>query len=169
METKEKNSKSPITELEKYVQEFLEYCEIGKNQSSHTIEAYTRYLKKFSDFAAGMNVLKPKDITLNLINKFRLYLNRLSDDSGRQLKLISQNYHLIALRAFLKYLMKNDIETLPPEKIELPKNPQRQVEFLETDELKRLFEAIKQEKDEILKLRDDAILKTLFSLLFMKC
>ena len=163
METKEKNSKSPITELEKYVQEFLEYCEIGKNQSSHTIEAYTRYLKKFSDFAAGMNVLKPKDITLNLINKFRLYLNRLSDDSGRQLKLISQNYHLIALRAFLKYLMKNDIETLPPEKIELPKNPQRQVDFLETDELKRLFEAIKQEKDELLRLRDDAILKTLFS------
>jgi site-specific recombinase XerD len=61
-------------------------------------------------------VLKPKDINLNTVNKFRLYLNRLSDDSGRQLKLISQNYHLIALRAFLKYLMKNDVETLPPEK-----------------------------------------------------
>lgn len=163
METKVKNTKPSPTELEKYIQEFLEYCEIGKNQSSHTIEAYTRYLKKFSDFAAGMNVLKPKDISLNLVNKFRLYLNRLSDDSGRQLKLISQNYHLIALRAFLKYLMKNDVETLPPEKIELPKNPQRQVEFLDTDELKRLFDAVKQEKDEITRLRDDAILKTLFS------
>ncbi len=163
MQTKEKKLKLPPTELEKYIQEFLEYCEIGKNQSSHTIEAYTRYLKKFSDFAAGMNVLKPKDITLNSVNKFRLYLNRLSDDSGRQLKLISQNYHLIALRAFLKYLMKNDVETLPPEKIELPKNPQRQVEFLDTEELKRLFDAVKQEKDGITRLRDDAILKTLFS------
>jgi site-specific recombinase XerD len=126
------------TELKKYVQEFLEYCEIGKNQSQHTIAAYFRYLQKFSRFAQTLGISQPEDISLETIKQYRLYLNRLTDEQGRQLKLISQNYHLIALRAFLKYLIKNDIKTLAPEKIELPKTPQRQVEFLEADELKRL-------------------------------
>lgn len=163
MGTKTQNSKPSPTEIQRHVQEFLEYCEIGKNQSRHTIEAYRRYLTRFADYAFSINKKSPKEITLDLINKYRLYLNRLENDNGPQLKLISQNYHLIALRAFLKYLMKNDVETLSPEKIELPKNPQRQVEFLEADELNRLFEAIKQEKDEIIHLRDYAILQTLFS------
>jgi site-specific recombinase XerD len=158
-----KNENKIETPLSKYVNEFLEYCEIGKNQSQHTIAAYLRYLQKFSRFAAGIGITDPKDITLDTVKQYRLYLNRLVDDAGRQLKLISQNYHLIALRAFLKYLIKNDVKTLSPEKIELPKNPQRQVEFLEPDELKRLFDSVQEEKDETIKLRDYAILQTLFS------
>ena len=125
--------------------------------------AYDRYLRKFSRFAATLGVKDPKDISLQIVNKYRLYLNRLENDKGGSLKLITQNYHLIALRAFLKYLMKNDVATLSPEKIELPKNPQRQVEFLEADELKRLFEATAQETQELPRLRDFAILHTLFS------
>jgi len=152
-----------ITPLQKYISEFLEYSEIGKNQSRNTIAAYYRYLKKFSAFGAGLKVTDPGDITLDLVNKYRLYLNRLSDSKGNSLKLITQNYHLIALRAFLKYLMKNDVATLSPEKIELPKSPQRQVEFLEADELKRLFDATGREKEELPRLRDFAILHTLFS------
>jgi len=155
-------TKSPPL-LQKYINDFLEYCEIGKNQSQNTIAAYYRYLKRFGEFAYQNGVKDPGDIKLELINKYRLYLNRLVSAEDRQLKLITQNYHLIALRAFLKYLTKQDIKTLSPEKIELPKNPQRQVEFLEKEELERLFKAIKQEKDEVQRLRDEAILVTLFS------
>lgn len=149
--------------LKKSIMDFLEYCEIGKNQSRNTIAAYYRYLDKFDKFAQGIKLKDVKDISLETVNKYRLFLNRLTDEQGRSLKLITQNYHLIALRAFLKYLTKQDVETLAPEKIELPKNPQRQVEFLEADELKRLFEATRQEKDETTRLRDFAILQTLFS------
>lgn len=158
-----KKAPIPLTPLQTLINEFLEYCEIGKNQSRNTIAAYYRYLTKFYRFAQSSGVTEPKNITLNLVNKYRLYLNRLADDKGNTLKLITQNYHLIALRAFLKYLGKNDIETLSAEKIELPKNPQRQVEFLEADELKRLFDATAQEKEELPRLRDFAILHTLFS------
>ena len=153
-----------ITPLKKYITEFLEFCEIGKNQSPRTIANYHHYLQRFADFAGTEGVVKPADITLEIIRRYRLHLNRLTDEQGeKSLKLISQNYHLIALRAFLKYLMKNDVETLSPEKIELPKNPQRQVEFLDNNELERLFLAVKQEKHELLRLRDIAILHTLFS------
>ncbi|HYV33495.1 MAG TPA: tyrosine-type recombinase/integrase, partial [Candidatus Limnocylindria bacterium] len=157
------NNKKIDSPLYRYINEFLEYCEIGKNQSQNTISAYYRYLNKFLRFALSVGIDDPKKIDLQTVNKYRLYLNRLTDNKGNQLKLITQNYHLIALRAFLKYLIKQDVKTLSPEKIELPKNPQRQVEFLEADELHRLFEAVKQEKEEIARLRDISILQTLFS------
>lgn len=159
----EKPTSKMLSPLRKSIINFLEYCEIGKNQSHNTIAAYYRYLDKFERFAGQLKLKDPKDINLDMVNKYRLYLNRLADSEGRTLKLITQNYHLIALRAFLKYLTKQDIKTLAPEKIELPKNPQRQVEFLESDELKRLFDATRQEKDETARLRDYAILQTLFS------
>ncbi|MDR3642068.1 MAG: tyrosine-type recombinase/integrase [Candidatus Doudnabacteria bacterium] len=152
-----------ISPLKKYITEFLEFCEIGKNQSQRTLVTYNHYLRRFMEFAAQNGVHKPADISLELVRKFRLYLNRLADDRGQSLKLVTQSYHLIALRAFLKYLMKNDVTTLAPEKIELPKNPQRQVEFLDGGELRRLFEAVKMEKHELPRLRDTALLQTLFS------
>ena len=154
------NKPSPLST---YVIDFLEYCELTKNQSRNTILAYHRYLSKFAAFAQSLGVKEPKNINLELVKKYRLYLNRLTDDNGKGLKLITQNYHLIALRAFLKYLAKQDIETMSAEKIELPKNPERQVEFLDNDELKRLFDATAQEKEEIPRLRDIAIMQTLFS------
>ena len=161
--SEEKNTRNKSNPLSKYVNEFLEYCEIGKNQSPKTIQAYAHYLERFVEFAKTLNIENPEHITIESVRKFRLHLNRLENDKGKVLKLISQNYHLIALRAFLKYLTKQDIKTLAPEKIELPKNPSRQVEFLENDELKRLFSAISKEPDELLRLRDNAILQTLFS------
>jgi site-specific recombinase XerD len=165
METDSQNKKiqNPPTPLQTQVSAFLEYCEIGKNQSDNTVSAYQRYLRKFTNFCLSLGIKEPKDIKLETVNKYRLYLNRLENEKGNRLKMITQNYHLIALRAFLKYLMKNDIETLSPEKIELPKNPQRQVEFLEPDELKRLFKATSSEPEELPRLRDMAILQTLFS------
>jgi site-specific recombinase XerD len=153
-----------INPLFRYITEFLEYCEIGKNQSQRTIRNYEHYLKRFAIFASAKNKTKPEAINLDLVKNYRLHLNRLIDEkTGQGLKLITQNYHLIALRAFLKYLTKQDVQTLAPEKIELPKNPQRQVEFLNKEELDRLFSAVSQEKNELARLRDEAILLTLFS------
>ncbi len=149
--------------LQKYIREFLEYCEIEKNKSNRTISNYEHYLGRFSKFASSESVTKPEQIKLELVRKYRLYLNRYVDDKGNKLKLITQNYHVIALRAFLKYLSKNDIETLAPEKIELAKNPSRQIEALEQDELAGVMQAVGQEQEEILRLRDRAILLTLFS------
>lgn len=152
-----------LSPLQRQMTEFLEYCEIGKNQSQRTIRNYAHYLQRFAQFATKKGVNKPEDIGLDLVKDYRLYLNRLSNENEKTLKLITQNYHLIALRAFLKYLIKQDVKTLAPEKIELPKNPGRQVEFLEKEELNRLFEASKKEKNELVRLRDHALLLTLFS------
>jgi len=97
------------------------------------------------------------------VRNFRLYLNRYKDDRGHELKLITQNYYVIALRSFLKYLAKRDIKTLAAEKLELPKTPSRQVVFLESEDLQKLLSAPSKEKKEILRLRDQAILEILFS------
>src|ERR1051326_9146769 len=156
-------TKIQITPLRHFITDFLEYCEIGKNQSPRTIRAYDHFLSRFCGFANSVGVKDPRGINLELIKKYRLFLNRLQDDKGNTLKMITQNYDLIALRAFLKYLTKQDVKTLAPEKIELPKNPVRQVEFLEPEELDRLFLAVKRENDELQRLRDEAILHGLFS------
>ncbi|MEK7544841.1 MAG: tyrosine-type recombinase/integrase [Patescibacteria group bacterium] len=140
--------------LEKY----LEHCEISKNQSPRTIINYRHYLTRFADWAeknAGKN-FKIEKLTLDQVQDFRLHLSRRGD-----LSIKTQNYHIIALRAFLKHLIKQDIETLAPEKIELSKLPGRTVEFLTREELERLFAAA--EKDDIRGLRDRAILETLYS------
>lgn len=149
--------------MKKLIQQFLEYCEIEKNQSKLTLRNYDLYLKRFAIFAAANKAKGPSDINLELVRRYRLYINRLKDTRGQNLKTVTQNYHVIALRAFLKYLLKHDYKTLAPEKIELPKTTLRIVEFLDKDEIERLMDAVKKEKEEILRLRDSAILHTLFS------
>jgi site-specific recombinase XerD len=150
-------------EIEKLVREFLEYCEIEKNRSHLTIQAYEHYLYRFSEFAATQGATKMKDITNDLVRSFRLALNRMTATNGKQLKLITQNYHVIAVRAFLKYATKRDFETLAAEKIELAKNPSREIDVLSGEELRRIIESVREEKNELLRLRDNAILVTLFS------
>lgn len=151
------------TQLQKYIQDFLEHCEIEKNQSPKTIENYRHYLERFADFAKTEGVNRPESIKLDTIRQYRLYINRLRDDHGKPLKLITQNYHVIAIRALLKYLIRRDIDTLAPDKIELAKPPAREVSFLSRDELERLFSALKHEDSEVIRLRDTAIMLTLFS------
>lgn len=138
--------------LQSAIRNFLEHCEVAKNQSPKTIENYQHYLSRFLQFAGDLNVSK---ITLPLIQKYRLALNRM--DLGKK----TQNYHVIALRAFLKYLIKNDIPTLAPEKIDLGKIPERTVEYLSREELERLFKAV--DLSDLRGLRDRAILETLYS------
>lgn len=141
------------------IKEFLEYCEVAQNKSIKTIENYRHYLRRFEEFLSEN--INPKNLTLKKIQNYRLFLNRMEDEHGRKLTVKTQNYHLIALRAFLKYLVKNDIETLAPEKIELSKIPERTVEFLTREELDRLFRAV--DKTKTAGHRDAAILETLYS------
>ncbi|MBU1151950.1 tyrosine-type recombinase/integrase [Patescibacteria group bacterium] len=145
--------------IKKYIKDFLEYLEVEKNRSPKTVENYTHYLKRFVDFLA--EDIRPRDLTLQKVHNYRLYLNRFLDDKGRTLGVKTQNYHVIALRAFLKYLSKNDIATLAPEKIELSKIPERTVEVLSREEIDRLFEAVDLAKAQ--GHRDAAILETLYS------
>jgi len=142
------------------VRKFLEYSEITKNQSAKTLENYAHYLSRFAAFAGPEKDIG--EISLDLIDSYRLFLNRLEDEDGKQLLTIkTQAYHIIALRAFLKYLIKQDYVSLAPEKIELGKMPSRTVDFLEREELESLFAAV--DTDKIAGLRDYAMLRCLYS------
>lgn len=138
--------------------QYLEHLEIEKNRSAKTLENYGRYLDRFFRFA---KVSSPSGITEDLIRQYRLHLNRLKDRDGNNLKKVTQNYHIIALRNFLKYLAKRDIKSVPAEKVELGKQEDREVTFLEADELDRLLNA--PEGSGLDTLRDRALLTTLFS------
>lgn len=147
-------------QLQKLTIEFLEHCEIEKNQSQLTLRNYDHYLKRFLGWS---NLKNPEKITLELVREYRLFLNRYRDSHGESLKTITQNYHLIALRAFLRYLAKRDIKSLAPEKIELGKTPSRQIDYLDIEEVERLIAAVKFDPKKITTVRDRAILEILFS------
>jgi site-specific recombinase XerD len=148
-----------MLKISDYIKQFLEYCEVVQNRSGKTLENYRHYLKRFEDFLS--EPMEPKNLTLQKVQNYRIYLNRFLDDKGDKLNIKTQNYHIIALRAFLKYLIKNDVKTLAPEKIELSKIPARTVEVLSREELDRLFGAVDQTKKNA--ARDRAILETLYS------
>lgn len=153
-----------MMDLKTYLNEFLEHLEIEKNRSQATIQNYRFYLERFVGWTGEHRVTKPGHITAELIRQYRLWLNRLTDTRGEALKKNTQNYHLIAIRSWLKYLAKRDIPALAAEKIELMKTPERQVEFLDGDDLRRLLEApTKIDEPAIIQKRDQAILATLFS------
>ncbi len=154
---------------DKLITDFLEYLEIEKGRSAKTIRNYDFYLRRFTEWAKNPS---PAKISKDMVRKYRLWLNRsVPGRSEESLKKNTQNYHLIALRAFLKYLSRRDIKSLPPEQIELAKQPIRSVEFLEEDELERLLSAPMNKHRRktaesgwsLVQLRDRAILETLFS------
>ncbi len=148
--------------LKKLISDYLEYLEIERGRSQKTIENYAHYLQRFSNFISQKyKITSPKDITLDIIHKYRIYLNRFEINDGNTFKVSTQNYHIIAIRNFLKYLTKKDISTLSPEKIEISKTPQRQIEFLEPEEVSRLLKAASG-PDRATK-RDKALLELLFS------
>ena len=137
---------------------YLEYLEIEKNKSQKTLENYGRYLDRFFGFAKIKTI---NQLNEELVRQYRLYLNRLHNTKGEGLKKITQNYHIIALRNFLKYLAKTGVKTVAAERIELGKQEDREVTFLELDELARLINAPDGTSLDV--LRDKAILSTLFS------
>jgi site-specific recombinase XerD len=138
--------------IDQLLQEYLDYIEIERGRSPKTRNNYEQYLVVFFEFAKIKNY---QDISLDNIKKFRLHLARTN------LKKVTQSYYIIALRNFLKYLTKKDYKTISPDKVELPKIPQRQIEIIDNSDLERLMSA--PEGSDLKSLRDKAILETLFS------
>lgn len=138
--------------------QFLEYIEIERGRAVKTIENYDHYLDRFF---TQMQIKEVGDITEDRVREFRMWLNRQPGVAG-SMKRRTQNYYLIALRAFLKYLRKRDISALSPEKIELAKVPERSLDLISSTELNRLMDAAAEGTDEK-SLRDRAILELLFS------
>ena len=153
---------SNTSELERLKREFLEYTEVEKGRALKTIENYDHYLTVFLKHTETKN---PKDITDEVVREFRMWLNRQSTGNNRQtgetMSKKTQNYYLIALRAFLKYLARQEITSLPAERIELAKVGERSLDLISPAELSRLLEA--PEGNGIKELRDKAILELLFS------
>ena len=139
--------------IEKSLKDYLDYLEIEKNRSPKTRENYERYLKAFINYS---KIKKPEDISAENIKDFRANLAR-----KENLKKVTQTYYAIAIRNFLKYLIKNDFEVLSPDKIELPKIPRRQIDIIEYTDLERFLSAPAQ--NTLRGLRDRAILEMFFS------
>lgn len=146
-------------DLEKLIKDFLEYLEIERNVSQLTIRNYAHYLHRFLAFlqkGSPSPTISVKSITNDSIREYRLYLSRFTDKNNLTLKRVTQNYHLIALRSFLKYCLKRDIAVVAPEKIDLPKAESRSIKFLEREQVERLLNMPDNP-------RDKAILEVLFS------
>lgn len=151
-----------MASLKQLKTQFLEYIEIEKGRSLKTVENYDRYLARFLNFTKNDN---PANINDNMVREFRLWLNRQplknlgkpNETLGRK----TQNYYMIAIRAFLKYLAREDIKTLAAERIELAKVPERSLDLITSEELKRLLNT--PNGNDLKDLRDRAILELLFS------
>ncbi len=158
-------------QIEQLKREFLEHVEIEKGNSLKTVNNYNHYLSRFLEFAKISN---PKEISDDKIREFRLFLNRqpgvkIRGQQSATLKKNTQNYHLIAIRSFLKYLMKRGITSLSPDRIDLAKIKERSLDLISVDELNRLLDApnkvkeINKKENKQKFLRDKAILELFFS------
>ena len=158
--TTKNNSSLFVIEL---IEDFLESLEIEKGRSLNTIRNYRLYLEKFLELSSENldHDLTAKDIDAELLRKYRLKLNRITDEKGHRLTAATQGYYLIALRGFLKYLAKREIESLDPSLVELPKSHRPQVTFLQVNEIQAILDSI--DLDTQTGLRDRAIFELLFS------
>lgn len=139
--------------------DFLESLELERGSSKNTIRNYELYIDRLLEFAK--DDARPQDITGDFIRKYRLWLNRYENYNGNPLSLLTQSYHLIALRNFLKYLQERDISSLEPSKIKLPKVNRKQVTFLEPAEIRRMLDEVSLASEA--GLRDYALIQLLFS------
>lgn len=152
-----------VDEINNLVAEYLQYLEISRGRSPLTIQRYAHYLRRFVSWLnANFPEMGIRDINSEVVSKYHLYLARLSDARGTPLKRSTQTYHLVALRAFLRYLSAHkSLPVLSPDKVELPKQGARSVSFLSREQIDRLLDAPKISSKT--GLRDKAILETLFS------
>jgi len=140
------------------IQPFLEYLEIEQNRSPKTSRNYELYINRLVDFGQDPPIEAVDD---ELVRKWRMWLSRFKDIHGELLSATTRAYHLIALRSFLKFCNKRGYETIAPSHIELPRVQKKQISFLETDELKRLFDTIPS--DTLIGKRDRAVIALLYS------
>lgn len=147
--------------LSKDVDDFLVHLEVEQQKSVLTIRNYAHYLERFLTFCAANKIKTAEEVTQDIITKYRLMLNRLNDQKGRPIKKVTQNYHIIALRSFLKYLVKRGRQVLAPDRLELGKGEPHEIQFLEAEEVERLLTA--ETGADTQSIRNRAILEVLFS------
>ncbi|MEK7564572.1 MAG: site-specific tyrosine recombinase/integron integrase [Patescibacteria group bacterium] len=150
-----------MASLKQLKTQFLEYTEIEKGRAARTLENYDHYLSRF---LAYIKTDDPKNITDEKVREFRIWLNRQSNNHKSDIETLSrktQGYHLIAIRAFLKYLVRQGVASMAPERIELPKIPERSLDLITREELQRLLDS--PSTTDLQDLRDKAILELLFS------
>lgn len=153
---------TPTSHLDKHINTYLEYLEIEKNASKLTIRNYKFYLCRFTLwFEANYPQKNIKDITIDLVRRYRVWLSDYADEKGITLMRVTQSYHVIALRSFLRFLIRNDFETLSPEKIDLPKGESKSLKFLGRDHMRELMNSV--DVSDIKGLRDRSIMELLFS------
>lgn len=142
-----------------YKLDFLNWIEFIKNKSNKTAEQYSRHLDKFEDYLIEkkLNNIKIEDINLKIINDFRYFLHK---NSKKWISHKTANAYMITLRAFFKYLEKQDIESLSPTKIDLIKDEERKIEFLNKEELELFFYNFN--KIDIQDMRNLAICKMIY-------
>jgi len=151
-----------MSALSQHITQFFEYLEVEKNSSKLTIRDYAHYLKVFENwFVMHHPESSIEALNLDIIRKYRVFLSQKVDQKGQPIKRVTQNYYVIALRSFLRYLIKNDIKTLEPSKIDLPKTESRSLKFLEREQIDRLVTM--PDTSKIDGMRDRAILELLFS------
>src|SRR5258708_7349434 len=150
------------TGLEKLINDFFDYLEVEKNSSKLTIRDYLHYLRTFAKwYSSTLPGKSIADLDLGTVRKYRVYLANRVDEKGKTLKKVTQNYYVIALRSFLRFLIKNDHKTLEPSKIDLPKTESRSLKFLDREQIDRLVTMPDTSKEE--GVRDRTILELLFS------
>ncbi len=153
----------PAEEIENLVADYLEFLEVARGRSPLTVQRYAHYLRRFAEWLnLNFPEVRIQDVDAGVVSRYRLYLARLRNSKGSPLERSTQVYHLIALRAFLRYLLTHkNLPVLSPDKVELPKQSARSVAFLNQEQIDRLLSA--PEISSKVGLRDKAILETLFS------
>lgn len=141
--------------------DFLEHLEVERNLSQLTLRNYGHYLRRFNDWLERQGVSDITKLDSDLVRKYRVFLARFEDEVGRTLSKSTQGYHIIALRSWLKWLTKQDLPVLQPEKIDLPKGDPHSMKFLSLDQVERLLGQPEVGKPS--GLRDRALLEVLFS------
>jgi len=151
-----------VSQISANAREFLEYLQVEKGCSPLTIRNYKHYLNRFIEWMKKNGIRQNLvDINQEIVRRYRVYLSNYEDEKGQGLGRRTQGYHVIALRSFLKWCIKNDFDVMAPEKIDLPKVPERQVKFLSGEQVENLLNA--PSLSNINGIRDKAILEVLFS------
>ena len=154
LKIKQSKTLENLYNLESLLDKFLNYLEFEKNNSPKTLENYSLWLNRFVSYIWNVDV---RDIKAMHILDYRMYLNQL----GLSKKTV--NYHAVALRSFFKFCLKNDIDCISPDKIELAKMPSREVNFLTQEEVQKILDApFEYEKNDLIRKRDSAILNILY-------
>lgn len=148
--------------LQDTIEEYLEYLSVERQVSPYTVRNYKLYLSRFASWLAkfypntSVQELSPK-----MLKTYRTHLSRVKNEKGEYLSSTTQGYYVIAIRSFLRYLLRNDYEVIPPDRLELPKGKEHSIKFLDYPHIESMMN--KTNVETIQGLRDRAIMETLFS------